>query len=157
MRKGYTILEVLGMLGFLVLIFTLAFKPTRIMISDVPRQNRDFQTAASLNHMLNCLKTDIEAAKELTTNEPNTLIILEDEKTITYHFNDEQIHRMEGNDPNATSFWTLPHNRLEWEVKNQNALQITGWLERTLLGITEKKFHNSHLFFAKGFKPGESQ
>jgi hypothetical protein len=155
MRKGYTLIEMLGMLVFFVLVFSLAFKPTRMMISDVPRQHRDFQTAASLNHVLDCLKTDIEAAKELTpAGEPNTLVI---DGSITYHFDNEHISRTNTNDPNATSLWTLPNSHLVWEVKNQNALQITGWLERTVLGKTEKKFHNSHLFYVKGFQSGEAQ
>jgi hypothetical protein len=143
--------------AFITLLFFLMVEPTRMLISDAPRQHRDFQTAASLNHVLNCLKTDIEAAKEIKTTEPNTLIIIDNDTTIAYHFDNEQIHRTAGNDPNATSLWTLPHSRLVWQVKNPNALQITGWLERTVLGQREKKFHNSHLFYVKGFQVGETR
>ncbi len=158
MQKGYTILEMIGLLAFIVLLFALTFSPMRTLLSDVPRQQRDFQTAASLNQMLSCLKSDIEAAKELkTASEPNTLIIIEDNKTLTYHFDSIQIRRTSMDDPNETSVWTLPYSRLVWEVKNQNALQITGWLERTILGHTEKNFHNSHLFYVKGFQAGEDQ
>jgi hypothetical protein len=156
MRKGYTIIELIVLLGLIVLVLILAFKPIRVLISDVPRQHRDFQTARSLNHMFACLKTDIESAKKLTAaGDPNTLII---DGSITYHFDNDYVSRINIHDPNAaSSLWTLPHSRLVWEVKNQNALQITGWLERTVLGKTEINFHNSHLFYAKGFKSGEIQ
>jgi hypothetical protein len=158
MRNGYTLLEMLGTIALLTLVFMLSNEPVRIMILDVPRQHREFQTAASLDHLLNRLKTDIEAAKELKTiNEPNMLIIISDTKTIAYHFDNKQINRMVGDDPNSTGLWTLPDSHLAWEVQNQNALQITGWLERTVMGQAQKKFQNSHLFYVKGFKPGETQ
>lgn len=157
MRKGYTILEMIGMLAFLVLLFSLTFKPTQTLIAEVPRQNRDFQTAASLNHMFNSLKTDIEAAKELnTTDDPNTLILVGSTKTVMYHFNDQQVYCTIGSNPNAANLWTLPSARLAWEVKNQNTLVITGWLEKTVLGKTQIKFHNSHVFYVKRFQPGEN-
>jgi len=158
MRKGYTLIEMLAILGLLVIFFLLMTEPMRTLLSDVPRGHRDFQTAASLEHLLNNLKNDIEAAKELkTANDPNMLIIVGSRKTITYHFADEQVRRMAGADPNSAGLWQLPDIHLVWEVKKQNSLQITGWLERTVLGQKEKKFHNSHIFYAKRFESGEVQ
>jgi hypothetical protein len=158
MRKGYTLIEIICLTAFLSLVLMLMNEPVRFMISDIPRQYREFQTAASLNHLLDRLKTDIEAAKEIqTTTDPNILILFGSNKTITYHFDNEQVYRITGDDPNTNNIWSLPDTNLIWEVKNQNALQITGWLNGTVIGQTKKKFHNSHLFYVKGFHTGEAR
>jgi hypothetical protein len=53
--------------------------------------------------------------------------------------------------------WTLPYTHLVWDVKNQNTLEITGWIETIVSGRSEKKFYNSHIFYAKGFERGQTQ
>jgi hypothetical protein len=157
-RKGYMLNEMIVLLGLLVVFLAVMAEPMRILLAEIPRGNRDFQTAASLNHLLNSLKTDIEAAKELkTTDDPNTLIIIGNNGTTSYRFTEEQICRIADDNPDPASVWTLPHTRLIWDVKHQDAVEITGWIEKTMPGPSEKKFYNSHIFYAKEFERGQTQ
>jgi hypothetical protein len=150
--------EMIVILGVLVIFFVLMAEPMRILLAEIPRGNRDFQTAASLNHLLNSLKSDIEMAKELKTgNDPNTLIVIANTGTTLYRFTEEQVCRIADDNPDSTGVWTLPHTHLIWNVKHQNAVEITGWIKAIVSGHREKKFYNSHVFYAKGFERGQTQ
>jgi hypothetical protein len=150
--------EMIVILGVLVIFFALMAKPMRILLADIPCGNRDFQTAASLNHLLNSLKTDIEAAKELKTgDDPNTLTVIANKGTTLYRFTKEQVCRITDDSPDFTDIWTLPHTHLIWNVKHQDAVEITGWIERTVAGHREKKFYNSHIFYTKEFERGQTR
>ncbi len=158
MRKGYMLNEMIVILGVLVLFFVLMAEPMRILLAEIPHGNRDFQTAASLNHLLNSLKMDVETAKELKTgDDPNTLIIIGNKSTILYRFTKEQVCRIADDNPDSAGVWTLPHTHLIWNVKHQNAVEITGWIEATVLEHGEKKFYNSHIFYTKEFERGQTQ
>jgi hypothetical protein len=147
------LIEMLAILGLLVIFFVLMTKPMQILLADIPRGNRNFQTAASLNYLVNSLKTDIEAAKELKTdNDPNILMVVANTGTTRYRFTKEQVFRIADDNPEPTDVWTLPHTYFVWNVKNPATVEITGWIEEKASGRCEKKFYNSHVFYTKGFE-----
>jgi hypothetical protein len=157
-RKGYMLNEMIVLFGLLVVFLAVMTEPMRILLADIPRGHRNFQTAASLNHLVNSLRTDVEAAKELKTgDDPNSFIIIGNKGTAVYRFTKQQIFRIADDNPDPASVWTLPHTYLVWDVKNPNAVEITGWIEAIASGRREKKFYNAHIFYTKGFEREQTQ
>jgi hypothetical protein len=147
------LIEMIVILSMLVVFLAVMTEPMRILLAEIPRGNRNFQTAELLNHLLNSLKTDVEAAKELKTgDDPNSLIITGNKGTTLYRFTEEQVCRITDDNPDPAGVWTLPHTHLVWIVKNPNAVEMTGWIEAAVSGRHEKKFYNSHIFYTKGFE-----
>ncbi|MBM4102818.1 MAG: hypothetical protein FJ263_02045 [Planctomycetes bacterium] len=158
MRKGYMLIEMILIISLLVVFLAVMTEPMRILLAEIPRGNQNFQTAASLNHLVNSLKMDVEAAKELKTgDDPNSLIITGNKGTTLYRFTEEQVCRIADDNPDPAIAWTLPQTHFVWDVKNPNALEITGWIEATISGRREKKFYNSHVFYTKGFEREQTQ
>jgi hypothetical protein len=150
--------EMIVLIGVLALFFIVLAEPMRILLAEIPRGNRNFQTAVSLNHFMNSLKTDIEAAKELETgDDPNILMIIANTGTTQYRFTEERVCRIADDNPDPAGVWTLPQAHLVWNVKKPNAVEMTSWIEATVSGRSEKKFYNSHVFYTKGFERGKIQ
>lgn len=160
MRKGYTILEMIWMTSMVVIFLLFINEPMRVLISDLPRNHRDFQTAQSLTHCMGRLKTDIEAGRTLLQRQDagdSAIEIGSSGQTITYLFKQDMIERVIVNDPNdievqQSEQWTVPHGRWTWSVTDASSLRISCWIDRTVLGRYEKKFYNSHVYYIKGFR-----
>jgi hypothetical protein len=155
------------LIGFVALFFFLIAEPTRLLLSDIPRTDRDFQTARTLNHLLDRMKADIEQSHglETATGEPNcppAFAAIQKNRKIWYLFEDGQVRRAIGEELNKTAtdqaqVWPLPYARFVWDIRGGNAVEISGWIERTVLGKNEKKFANSHIFYVKKFEPGATE
>ncbi len=160
MRKGYTVIEMIWVTSLVVIFLLLINEPMRVLISDLPRNHRDFQTAQSMTHCMSRLKTDIEAGRTILQRqetEDESIEIVGSGRTVTYLFKQDMIERVITNDPNdieaqQSEQWTLPHVRWTWSVMDASSLRISCWIDRTVLGRNEKKFYNSHVYYIKGFR-----
>ena len=74
-RKGYALLEVIGILGVLAIMLTVLAKPTKTLVADVTRMNRDFNSYADMSIMLRQLRKDIENAAIVENPTDNLLLI----------------------------------------------------------------------------------
>ncbi|MBL7214184.1 MAG: hypothetical protein ISS71_00750 [Phycisphaerae bacterium] len=155
-RSAYTLMEILAVIAALVVLMTLATKPMKMLIADIPRANRDFQTWIQTQDMLRQLKNDVEQSTQIKIIDidprisSKLLYLQQSEKLVSYSLSDSQVLRQIDTSENS---WDLPHVKINWQVwENDNmpyAVEITTWTERIVLNKTRKKFEQSSVYFSK--------
>lgn len=161
MRKGYLLNEMLVVIAVLAITLGLSTKLLKGVVSDIPKMQKDFQSNVSTNHMLDKLQNDIEAATalpkktaELESNE-KTLLIALDDSILVYTLEDDKIVKSkigsaDQTQPEIIDTWHAPNAKVSWKVwqnHDNNAIEVTTYIERNRHGKLEKKLKNSHVYF----------
>ena len=160
MRKGYTLLELLGLVGIFALIFALSARPIWIMVRQVPHITQMYDLQQQVDSFNVQLRRDVETADALCLEPAGEKA---DQKALRLHgpggwvaWRIEPGHVLrtaldDPNEPSQTRAWTLPHVELDWSLyKDDNqpvGVQLRSWINRPLLGKQEMKFRQSRLYF----------
>lgn len=154
-RRAYSLIEMLVIIAALAVLMALSVRPTRILISEIPRSARTCQTLNTTQKALAQLKKDIERSGRIVTLHDNILTLENNDGTITtYHLTDGTITRQPGLNPqDAEYIWQLPNVRITAELWSQNnrpyAVELTTWSQQTVLDQEQKRFKQSMVFFQK--------
>lgn len=156
-RKGYTLIEVIIMLGVLAVVTGLCTKAFRVIIIDIPQMHKDFQVNVTVSHMLRRLQNDIETAKSLPDNigglqsGDDVLLIETDDGVIVYRFNDGKVSKDKVVPGEDVDMWNVPRADISWKVWKKGgagyAVEVTRSIKRRVLGNWQKKLKNSHVYF----------
>lgn len=169
MRKGFTLVEMIAVIAVLAIVSVTFAGLFTTIITDIPRSFRVIQTNTTLLNMLNQMRDDVAAAKNLPelfgeyrTNDEMLLVELED-GIICYKLNGDEITRCklpvkQETENKETRVWLVPHAKVEWRVWRQNsrgyALEIKTYIEHKVRGHWERKMANSHLYFVGAIEVG---
>lgn len=167
MRKAYTLVEMLTVLGVAVVFFVAIDISYRTILVDIPSAYRITQANTSVLNALHQLRRDLYFAKDLpnsfnsyTANDAN-LLIEQPDNMILYQLKDGQISRQELLNKEKTSAdeavsWAVPHAKIHWRPLRQNnktyAVEITSYIEQASGDHIQKKFANSYLYFTGLYK-----
>ncbi len=153
-HRAYALTEMLIIIAALVVVMALSAKPLRMMMTEIPRSGRIYQTQNTTAKVMKQLKDDIEKSRRIVDLQDNLLTLEHQDGRIRYTFSDGQISRqVSGNDSEST--WTLPHvkmNTLLWENDDgPYAVEITTWNQQTGTGRQQIRLKQSFVYFQKGF------
>ena len=150
---GYALTEILVIIAALVVLMTLIARPFRIMMSEIPRSAKIYQTQTTTTKVMKQLKDDIEKSRRIVDLQDNLLTLEHQDGRIRYTFSDGQISR-QTSDNNPESTWILPHVKVDTQLWKNNdtpyAIQITTWNQQTVLGRQQIRLKQSFMYFQKG-------
>jgi prepilin-type N-terminal cleavage/methylation domain-containing protein len=162
MRKGFSIVEVLVVLGIISIISIPLARLSTTTFRDIPRSYRMIQANTSMLSTLKQMHKDINAAKDLpkssgkyTTNNEVLLIELAD-GMICYQLKDDEIVRrkltqIQKDNQQDIMSWPVPHAKIKWQVRRGNnkgyGVEIKTYIEQRSGDRLEKKMANSYLYF----------
>ncbi|MCF7954903.1 MAG: hypothetical protein K9M75_03780 [Phycisphaerae bacterium] len=163
MRKGATIIEMIGIMAILLLVAAIIVRPMRNVTRTIPQQYRDYQSNSVISGMLDDLRKDVEASSGLMQYKGNTaaaadmLVIDSPGGVISYSFAEGKVTRScdltEGMTPSdAHIVWDIPGSAFDWKLREHQgkpvAVEIsTGINRRTQSGV-KTNLKNSHVIFA---------
>ena len=164
MRKAFSLIEVLVVIGIISIVFLSLKGLPSILLRDISRFNRTIEANTSMCHMLARLHRDVSSANGLpasfgryTTN--NELLLIDSaDGTLCYQLKDEKILRYkltaagQKSDTNVAT-WSVPNGKVQWQLWQENgrgyAVAVKTYIEQNILGHhVEKKMSNTHLYFA---------
>lgn len=163
MRKAFSIIEMISVLAMMVVVTAMLTKPIRSITVDMMRNNADFQTNVSVLDMLRHMQDDVESAEELSVypgdeKRPGDILLIKlNDSAVTYQFVGENVIRQqvsfnENDTDGEYDMWKLPHAHIEWNVLERNglsaAIEVSTSIRRKVTGQSQKKFSNSHIYFA---------
>lgn len=160
MRKGYTIIELLGLAAIVVIIFSLSAKPIWIMTREGPHIDQMYATQDRIDMVCGEIQKDVQGADRIMTlpasrwTGGHTLYCHGPAGWTAWNLQPGWILRLRqatpGSEPQGQS-WTLPHAELEWTVyKVDNhpvGVELQTRINRPLLGAQQMKFKQSRLYF----------
>lgn len=159
-RRGFSLAELLAVLLVLAVVLVGLTGVFATIITDIPRSYRVIQSNTTLLDMLEQLREDVSAARELpvSTDSSHLLIGLED-GMISYQVEEDRVLRcsLAPDDGGAkdTRVWSVPHAKVEWQVWREDdkgyAVQVRTHIEHKVRGHWERKMANSHLYFVGAF------
>jgi type II secretory pathway component PulJ len=161
-RKGYTIVEMLVVIGTFFFLSVPIASLHIITLRDIPRAYNMIQTNTTILNALKYIKKDVNTATGFPSScdqyqlNDQTLLIQTNQDVIVYQFKEDQIIRLKcDNDPvkspKDTIIWPTPKAKIQWHLRNQNnlhALEIKTHIEHKSGRAIDKKMKNSYLFFA---------
>ena len=166
MRKGFTIIEMIVIIGILPLLLITADKLFKSLVGDIPRSCHIPKENQLILHVLDRLQQDIDLAIELPESvgeyaaSDKLLLIEQADDVICYKIEDRQIARsrlenIDSEDPQNRMVWPLLNAEIRWriyKVDNANAaVEIKTCVNLHDNNRMEKKLANSHLFFVGAF------
>ena len=155
-HHAYALTEMLVIIAALVVLMALSAKPLRMMITEIPRSGRIYQTQNTTNKVMKQLKDDIEKSRRIVDLQDNLLTLEHQDGRIRYTFSDGQISR-QTSDNNSGSTWTLPHVKVNTQLWKNNdtpyAVEITTWNQQTGTGRQQIRLKQSFVYFQKGVSP----
>lgn len=162
MRKGFLLVEMIGVLMIMTILAIMMVKPMRNITRNIPHIHQDYQSSSIMNDMLDDLRKDVESAKGLMEYQGNTsgngdmLLIDSPEGVISYSFQDGKVIRFkEIRDGMAISdtqvVWSVPSGKIEWQLRAHNgkdvAVEISTGINRRGPGGMKTNLKNSHVIF----------
>ena len=172
MRKGFSLIELLTVLAVLSAVSIPLARLTTTTFRDIPWSYRMTKSNTSILHALKQIRKDVSAAERFpesfntyTTNNETLLIVLK-EDTICYQLEDGKILRRSlantgADDYAKTMSWPVPKAKIEWKVWRKNnkgyAVEVRTYIEHKCGDQVEKKFANSHLYFASAWQEKEQR
>lgn len=162
MRKGITIVEMIGVLFILSILMIVTVKPMRSVTVEIPRITRDFETNSSIFDCVRNLRKDVESATGLQVYPADEsvggglLMIESQDGMICYQFGKGTVirYRVGGQaskDNSAEYVWKIPNGRICWEIWQESgesvALEITTAVARKIAGKVRDRLQNSYVFF----------
>ena len=157
-HRAYALTEMLIIIAALVVLMALSARPLRMMMTEIPRSGRIYQTQNTTTKAMKQLKDDIEKSRRIVDLQDGLLTLQHQDGRITYTFSDGQISRLEsGNDSEST--WTLPHVKVNTQLwKNEGtpyAVEITTWNQQTDSGRQQIRLKQSFVYFQKGLNQAQ--
>ncbi|MBN2591704.1 MAG: type II secretion system protein [Sedimentisphaerales bacterium] len=161
MKKAFTLIEVLLIIGTLPIFMLVISHLFSTMMKETPRIWNNVQQNTTMLNMLSQLQSDIDKSQNLpqthgdfTSNE-KLLLIKQEDTLIGYEFDNGQVTRRILNDTQSNSDierkWQIPDANIKWNVHTDNGngycLEITNYIEYKKYGRNEEKMMNSHLYF----------
>jgi Sec-independent protein translocase protein TatA len=155
-HHAYALTEMLIIIAVLVVVMALSAKPLRMMMTEIPRSGKIYQTQNTTTTVMKQLKEDIEKSRRIVDLQDGLLTLERLDGRITYTISDGQISRQVfGNDSEST--WTLPHVKVNTQLWKNNdtpyAVEITTWNQQTGTGKPQIRLKQSFVYFQKGSSP----
>ena len=155
-HHGYALTEMLVIIAALVVLMALSARPLRMMMTEIPRSGKIYQTQNTTTKVMKQLKDDIEKSRRIVDLQDNLLTLEHQDGRIRYTFSDGQISRRAfGNDSEST--WILPHVKVNTQLWKNNdtpyAVEITTWNQQTGTGRRQIRLKQSFVYFQKGLSP----
>jgi len=163
MRKAFSLIELLGVLVILTMFSLVLTGLFRTLISELPRNERVLDSNTSVQHVLITLRKDIDRAVSLPLSYGELtagadLVLIEcPGGIVSYQLKKDEVVRRELNgndDPNDLSevTWKVPDANVRWQVWAKDgigyALEISTSIDYKYMDRSERKWYNSHVFFA---------
>lgn len=161
-RKGFTLIEMLGVLGVMVTFSLALTELLNALFAEVPRTQRMVAENSAMIDMLEYLQRDIDAAISLPEkrwpyqSDPNTILIERNDGMVVYQVKQDSVVRkilftLEGhNEPREISR-PLTHARLEFRLirngQEAYATEVDTWIEQAVGGHSRRRLENSHIFY----------
>ena len=102
-HRAYALTEMLIIIAALVLLMALSAKPFRMMMTEIPRSGKIFQTQNTMTKVMKQFKDDIEKSRRIVNLDEGLLTLEHQDNRITYTFSDGQISRQaSGNGSEST-------------------------------------------------------
>jgi len=169
MRKGMTIIEMLALIMVLAILSVPLARLSRATLRDIPAMWRMVQINTRVIEMLEQMHGDIDFAEALPDKfgkyeaDEKTLLIESKGTVVCYQLKDEKIVRYEtvadSNDGfKDTATWPVPEAKVEWRLLYRGdkayAVEVQSYIAKWVGERLEKKFANSHLYFAGALEGG---
>ena len=166
MRKGFSIIELIVIIGVFPLLLITADKLFKSLASNIPRSCRVPQENQLVLNILDRLQQDIDQAKGLPdsageyTAGDRLLLIGQADDVICYKIEDRQIVRsrlkdIDSEDAKGRTVWPLLNAEIQWRLYKEDninaAVEIKTHINLKDNNRTQKKLANSYLFFVGAF------
>ncbi|MCK5000005.1 MAG: hypothetical protein KAS23_10730 [Anaerohalosphaera sp.] len=151
-NQGYALIEMLIISAVLVVFIGLSVRPLRMIISEIPRSGRIYQTWNTTTEAIKQLKNDVEQCSRIIGFDNGQLTLEHVDNQVTYMFSDGKISRKASPDE-SESVWSIPHVKVNTQLwKNDSghyAVEITTWNEQTVTDRKQKRLRQSFVYFQK--------
>ncbi len=158
MRRGYTLLEIISLVGIFALIFALSARPIRIMAREAPYIRQMYDLQQEIDFFCGQLQRDVEAADAIHATDAGgragdrVLYLHTSGGWVAWQIRPGwalRVEETENAEPDRS--WNLKHAELKWSLYEANGrpagVEVRSWINRPLLGRQEMKFRQSRLFF----------
>lgn len=162
MRKGFTLIEMLGAVFILSILMVVTAKPIRNVTVEIPRISRDFASNTSMLDCVRKLRKDVEDAAGMEAYPADEavggklLMIGSQDGVICYQFGNSTVVRYIMNEPaskdkSAEYVWKIPYGRIRWQIWHESgepvAVEVTTAVARKIAGRVRDRLQNSYVFF----------
>jgi prepilin-type N-terminal cleavage/methylation domain-containing protein len=158
MRKGFTLLEMLGVVFILSILMIVTAKPMRNVTVEIPRISRDFETNSSMLDCVRKLRKDVEGAAGMEVYPADEsvggklLMIGSEDGMICYQFGEGTVVRYKtSGDKGAEYVWKIPNGRIRWQIWHESgapaAVEVSTSVARKIAGKVRDRLQNSYVFF----------
>ena len=158
MRRGYTIIEMLGVIFIFGILMAVTARPFRNISFEIPHMSKNFNVDASLCNAAEKIRTDVEHAYSVMSYPGNesvsgpVLLINTDKGAVLYYVADGVIVRQkQWNGTEDT--WKVPKGKLRWQLwhddsgQNVEAVEVTHAVARKIAGEIRERLVNTHVYF----------
>lgn len=161
-RKGFTLIEILMMLSIMTVLMFVTAGPTRTLIRDIPRLQKDIETDTVISNIVKTISKDVEAATDAELIGPaaedaiGTLSLKTDQGNIFYDFKEEQVTRSVGSIDEAPSIWKIKYGNINWQIIQRDkfkTVEIKTSIQRKINGKLKNMLKKSHLYFVGAALP----
>jgi hypothetical protein len=154
-RKGITLIEMIATVAFLALLMTISAKHIQRGVKTIPAIRHDIETHGIFQHMLVCLRNDIELAQAITHQspigyeDPNCLALTMADADVYYVLEPSAVCwlRYEHDKPTdkQEAQWKVPHGRVQWHIHSgkQEFVEVVTYIQRR----DRKRLKNAHVFY----------
>jgi prepilin-type N-terminal cleavage/methylation domain-containing protein len=161
-RRGWTLLEVLCVVGVLGILVGLTGPLFRALICDVSLAREMVEANCAVRRMLARLRADVDVARSLPAEAgkwkagPGRILIDTPEGLVTYDLARDTVTRRtagpgESDDEDRAVVWRTPRARLDWRARRSGGravgIEIRTAIEHPTPAGTQPKLANSHVFF----------
>ncbi|RKY04925.1 MAG: hypothetical protein DRP56_09495 [Planctomycetota bacterium] len=151
-HRAYALTEMLIIIAALVVVMALSAKPLRMMMTEIPRSGRIYQTQTTTTKVMKQLKDDIEKSRRIVDLQNGLLTLDHQNGRITYTISDGHISRRASGDDLET-VWTLPNVKINTQLWENNdtpyAVEITTQNQQTGTGRQQVRLKQSFVYFQK--------
>lgn len=158
MRKGISLLEMLGVLLIMSLVTTAMLKPVQTLTAEIPRIDRDFEANSRMSDCVGQLRKDVESAAGLQVypsveNVAEDMLMIESQGgVIFYQFTKGSVARYkEGEGKSSEHVWKISQGRIEWQIRHEKGepvgIEVTTSIARKIAGKIRDRLKNSYVLF----------
>jgi len=170
MRRGYTLIEMITMIGILAMLAVPLAMLEGETLHNIPRAHKMMQTLITLQNYLRLFQEDINAAVSFPktygdcNNVEQTIVIELKNETICYQYEEDRLQRLaytkEKSDEPEVRVWNIPYGNVRWSLRQKDgkvyAVEVMTNIRQKQAENSENKIANSYLFFV-GLYPGEEK
>lgn len=154
MRRGYSLVEMLIVLVVFASVSAVFAGLFRTLLRDIPVMQKNYQTNTSIQHLLDQMRSDVDAAVNISLlpDENQSLLLENNDGTVRYQLAESKVLRKVSGSTENIKTWSLPKAAIEWKVWKKNelgyAVQVHTAVEYIIDSRTQGRLAGSHLFFA---------